>query len=130
MQYSIEFEDPKAVPAAVEELIRCVNAFRVQGGLIWLNEKRQDTTVHKIPAGLNTLEEVNDWMYRTHTPNFRKAFGTIAADDHRIVVNASHICGDGVFIAKLLEHLSKPSEYGKTHVAPIPLSAHEYFESA
>lgn len=129
MQYSIEFEDPKAVPAAVEELIRCVNAFRVQGGLIWLNEKKQDTTVHKIPAGLNTLEEVNDWMYRTHTPNFRKAFGTIAADDHRIVVNASHICGDGVFIAKLLEHLSKPSEYGKTHVAPIPLSAHEYFES-
>ena len=120
MQYSLEFEDKTAVKPAVEELIRCVNAFRNQAGWVWINEANQKTEVHRIPAHLNTLEEVNKWMYDTHTPSLKKALATIAADDTRVVVNAIHTCGDGVWIARLLEHICKPSEYGKRACAAIP----------
>jgi hypothetical protein len=127
MQYSIEFERTADVRPAIEEILRCVNAFRTRAGWVYLSEAKQETPVHAIPPNLETLHDVNDWMFRAHTPRLSRCLGAIAADRNRVVVNASHICGDGKFIARLIEHLSDPSGYGTLAAATVPMSSHYYF---
>jgi hypothetical protein len=125
MQYSMEFTDSSAVGPALDEILRCVNAFRVRAGLLYLTpSSKKSPPIHRIPSNLRTLGEVNAWMFNTHKPATSRCLGAIAADDHRIVVNASHITGDGIFVARLLEHLSRPSLYGSRPAAVLPLSVY------
>jgi hypothetical protein len=127
MQYSIEFETPSAVPPALEEITRCVNAFRLKAGWVYLSATDQKPPIHKIPSNLCTLHDVNTWMFQTHTPKHSKSLGAIACDERRIVVNALHICGDGTFVSRLIEHLSDPRQYGTRKSAPVPKSSHYHF---
>ena len=122
VQYSIEFSDKSAVNPALQELLRCVNAFRNQAGRLFISEKNQQTPIHTIPSNLKTLSDVNKWMFEAHTPDPKQALATIAADDTRIVVNAIHSCGDGTWVARLLEHICHPENYGQRPTAPLPHS--------
>jgi hypothetical protein len=61
-------------------------------------------------------------MFEHHTVSPRQAFGTIAADDTRIVINISHGVGDSRFLVHLCEHLSEPNSYGKTIIPKLPES--------
>jgi len=112
IQFSLEFERPAAVGPAIDETIRCVNAFRLRGDAASMYACAGAPAVHRIPAGIGTLEAVNAWMFRAHTPSAADALGAIAADDRRVVVNVSHACDNGRCVCGLLEHLLRVSGYG------------------
>lgn len=128
MQFSIEFEKPSDTERAVDEIIKCMNSFRIRTNYLSLISTNNTPTIHKIPSGLSTLKDVNEWFFKTHREKLTKAFGSIARDDHRIVVNSSHICNDGVFMAKLIEHLSHPELYGTRNALHIPRSGIQDFK--
>lgn len=128
MQLSVEFEKPSDTDKAVDEVLKCMNSFRIKTNYLSLIPTDNKPTIHKIPSDLKSLKDVNSWMYRTHTEKLTKAFGSIARDDHRIVVNSSHICNDGVYLARLIEHLSHPELYGTRNALSLPRSGTQDFE--
>ncbi|OHT13860.1 hypothetical protein TRFO_15880 [Tritrichomonas foetus] len=127
MQIALEFEHPKYVQPAVQEMIRCMNSFRCKSGLLYISQIKNDNpTVYKIPSNVKTLKDAAIWMNKEHMPgkNGNKGSATIACDDRRIVVTSSHTFNDGLFCCKLVEHISDPTKYGDKFrkVAPIPSS--------
>jgi hypothetical protein len=122
MQCSLQFDNPSSLAPALSEVIRCVNAFRLRLGWIHLIATDSVPTVHKIPSSCHTLSDVNQWMFTKHTISPRQAFGTIAADDTRLVINISHAVGDSRYLVRLCEHLCDPDSYGKTNVPKLPES--------
>jgi hypothetical protein len=66
-------------------------------------------------------------MFDNHTISPRKVFGTIAADDTRIVININHAVGDSRFLVGLCEHICDPVSYGKTNVPELPDSCYGFF---
>ena len=125
MQLSLEFDTPANAKRAVEELIKSQNCLHTSAGWFFISETKTEPEVIKIPSHLNTLPEINDWIYREHTPPFRRALGSIAMDETRVVLNTSHVCGDGSYMKRIVEHLSNPSETWER--APIPMAPSEYY---
>jgi hypothetical protein len=127
MQCSLEFMDRTAVPAAVAEAIRCLNAFRSRCRWLHISACEHTPPVYKIPSELSSLPEIHEWMYKAHTPKASDILGTIAADENRLVVNVSHSVADGRFLVGLAEHLCNPEAYGKRNTSLIASSAFDYF---
>lgn len=127
LQTSIEFETPDDTKRAVEELIKCYNAFHIRNNILNVFPNNRDPEILKIPSSLTTLPEINEWMYKTHTPSPFKSWGTIAMDDTRLVINTSHAAGDGRHQKILIEHLCNPSE--SWQAPPVPMAPYSKFAS-
>lgn len=108
IQISLEFETREAKEHGLETAFSSFNALKLRNGRFTLYESDNDPTIFKIPSELNDLEEVNIWMSRTHVPGSSNGLAVIAADDRRIVINASHGVTDGVYMAKLIEQINNP----------------------
>lgn len=67
-----------------------------------INRSFDEIPVHRIPSSLSNLREVNQWMYQNHTPEITEHLAELACDDHRVVLNSSHICADGGYLASLV----------------------------
>lgn len=114
----VEYEKPGYTENAVNELIRTNSAFHTKLSLLSIHTTKCEPHVVKIPRELKTLDAVTSWMYKNHQPNPRKTLGSIAYDDTRVVVCTSHICGDGVHNARMIEHLCNPDEKWPDAVLP------------
>lgn len=118
MQIAVEFEDPKYVPPAVDEFVRCMNSFRCQANPLYIRANHNETPVYKIPSNLKTLKECALWMNKAHTPKWNP-LATIACDDNRIVISSSHSCNDGTRCIQLIEHICHPEKYGTMPTSPV-----------
>lgn len=127
LQTSLEFETPDDTKRAIEEITKCYNAFHVKNSLLNVFPNNQSPEILKIPSSLNTLPEINEWMYKTHTPSPFKTWGTIAADETRLVINTSHAAGDGRHQRHLIEHLCNPLE--SWTAPPVPMAPYSKFAS-
>ena len=124
MQTSIEFESSSYVKPALEEILNCCNAFHTRG-ILSIYPIKSKVPIYRIPSGITSLPQLNEWMFNNHRQKFYERNGTIAIDEKRIVMNTSHICTDGLFLINLIDHLSRPNEHWD--MAPIPQSAaHTY----
>lgn len=105
VQLSIELETPSEMMNYLNQLKRSVSGLytRCDGrNLYSIDRKPSDIQVHRIPPGIKTLKSVNEWMYEHHTPDISVQMAEIGSDEHRIVINSSHICSDGCYITSLI----------------------------
>jgi hypothetical protein len=127
MQLSLEFTDSSAASAATAELIRVVNAFRTRVGIINYIATDFTPTVHRLPADLPSLTEVNEWISRAHPPQPRTAMATIAAGGNRVAINVCHSLADARYLVRIARHLSNPAGYGSLKTPRLSESFYEYF---
>ncbi|OHT11394.1 hypothetical protein TRFO_19205 [Tritrichomonas foetus] len=125
VQLAIEVKHPKFVNSVLNTLTKNaiglhiktdgVNLIREEGNLINQNSQLAPINVLKIPENQKNknCDELCEWMYETHQPDFSKSLATIAADDHRVVLNSSHMCADGGYLLYLLNKCM--SDLEKTH---------------
>ncbi|OHS95530.1 hypothetical protein TRFO_38345 [Tritrichomonas foetus] len=125
LQIGIEFETPKDTEIATNELLKIFNGFHIACGDYFLYSKKNDVVIHKIPENLKTLQDASDWIYDYHTQDLREILASIAVDDNRILLNTSHICCDGNFAIRLIEHLCNPTETLK--MSYLPQNATNFF---
>ena len=126
LQTSIEFEKESDVLPALEEILNCCNAFHTRG-ILSIYPIKSKVPIYRIPSGITSLPQLNEWMFNNHRQKFYERNGTIAIDEKRIVMNTSHMCTDGNYILNLIDHLSRPNEHWE--MPPIPQSAaHTYKE--
>lgn len=105
VQLSIEFETSADTIKYLNQLKRSVAGLyaRCDGKNIYSIERNpSDIQVHRIPSNINSLKAVNQWMYDQHTPDLATHLAEIGSDEHRIVINSSHICSDGGYLASLI----------------------------
>ncbi|KAH0795929.1 hypothetical protein GPJ56_000177 [Histomonas meleagridis] len=122
----VEFEKPGYTEQAVEEIIRTNSGFHLKANLLGYKPTKVPPQIRRIPSNLKSLEQVADWMHHNFTPNARDTLATIAYDDTRVMLNTSHMCGDGVHHAKLVEHLCNPEEKWPDAVLPAS-SANDFY---
>lgn len=111
IQFAIEVEHPRELPIMLEKIKNATAGLyiRSDGYNLYDNYKNQETvTVHPIPIEIKTLSDCCDWIYTTYTPTFEDSLASIAADDHRIVINSNHSISDGGYFATLLQNIQDP----------------------
>ena len=124
IQFALEVEHPKHMPSILEKMKHAISGLYIKsdGSKFYDNRKDPESvTVHRIPTKLKTLSDCCDWVYSTYTPNIESSLASIAADDHRIVVNSNHSITDGGYFVNLLKNIQDPSKSGLFEKkAPIP----------
>lgn len=112
IQFGIEVEHSSDLPTILNKIKNATAGLYIKsdGYNLYENYKNQENvTVHKIPSEIKTLSECCDWIYTTYTPSFEDSLASIAADDHRIVVNSNHSISDGGYFATLLQNIQDPN---------------------
>ena len=121
----VEFEKAGYVENAINEIIRTNSAFHTKISLFSIHKTKCEPKIVKIPNNIKTLDDVSKWIFKNHLPKTNKTLGSIAYDDTRVVACISHICGDGVHHAKMIEHLCNTEE--RWPDAVLPESGTHYF---
>ena len=72
-----------------------------------VDRKPNEIEIHKIPNYLKSydLQDVNQWMYENHTPDIHDHLAEIAANDTMLVINSSHVCADGGYLASIVKNI-------------------------
>lgn len=111
IQFALEVENPKQLPEFLNKLKKSITGLYIKtdGKNLLRNTADIDTvTVHQIPPEVKSLQHCCEWIYQSFTPNPKYAFGSIAADKTRVVVNSCHAITDGSFFQRLLKDISSP----------------------
>lgn len=106
VQLSFELESSKFTSNFLDQLKQSVAGLysRCDGYKLYsINRNPDDIKVHRIPSQIKSLKEVNEWMHEQHTPDISDHLAEIGSDEHRVVINSSHICSDGGYLASLIK---------------------------
>lgn len=106
VQLSFELDSSASVSNFVNQLKYSVAGLHARcdrDRLFSINRHLSEIPVYSIPSHLRTLKAVNQWMYLNHTPEINDRLAEIACDDHRVVINSSHVCADGGYLASLVK---------------------------
>ncbi|KAK8898022.1 hypothetical protein M9Y10_000272 [Tritrichomonas musculus] len=124
IQFALEVEHREDMPTVLNKVKNAIAGLYIKsdGFNLLDNLKDQESvTVHEIPKEIETLSACCDWIYNTYTPNIESSLASIAADDHRIVVNSNHSITDGGYFVNLLKDIQDPSKESLfSQKAPIP----------
>lgn len=108
VQLSFELDSSKHVDDFVNQLKRSVAGFHARcdrKNFYSIDRNLNEIPVHQIPSNLTNLTDVNQWMYQNHTPEISNHLAELAFDEHRVVLNSSHICADGGYLASLVRDI-------------------------
>lgn len=124
IQFAIEVEHKEDLEPTLEKIKNATAGLYIKsdGFNLLENNKNEDSiTVHSIPKEIESLSDCCDWIYNTYTPNIEYALASIAADDHRIVINSNHSITDGGYFVNLLKDIQDPSKVDLfKQKSPIP----------
>lgn len=126
MHIVLEFENSEDVQKAIDEVLKCSNAFHTKGLVNWC-EASGEVPIFKIPSDLETLQDIANWMHREHPLRIRERMGMIACDEKRLAIEIIHGTGDGDYCLRFVEHLCHPDEHWE--MPKCPRSAEEEFNS-
>lgn len=103
-------------------------AFRLKSdGVFFVPRTVDDLVLHRIPDGLNSVLEVDDWLVNNHPVVASERLGSIAANDKFVAINLSHSCGDGRYLVGIVDHIFDPIREPK---AKFPIPAEVVFADA
>ena len=120
VQFVLDYDDPKIIPKTVEELIDSILAFKIcidGDNLVFHKNKKPHS--HKIPSFIKNVHDAANFIDKQIPLDYNKEMASIAIDDHRIAISASHMLCDGGLFVTIFKRLMSG--------VPLPHEAHTVF---
>ena len=120
VQFVLDYDDPKIIPKTVEELIDSILAFKICiDGDNLVFHKNKKPYIHKIPSFIKNVHDAANFIDKQIPLDYNKEMASIAIDDHRIAISASHMLCDGGLFVTIFKRLMSG--------VPLPHEAHTVF---
>ena len=124
VQLAVEVSHPKHIHNVLDILLKGISAFhlRTDGTSIYHNPSPVE--IFDMPRSVKTACEAANWLDREHRPDISKRLASVAVNDTKVAVAASHLLCDGGFCVRMVQRI-----ISNVHdVAPlIPRSVEDVF---
>lgn len=105
IQFAVETEMKSTIPLVISNLKKSILGlnYKIEGDTLYYDEK--EINVHKLPNEIRTCRDACSYMDQKMHIDFTDSLAYIAANDHIISVNISHMICDGGFFVDLHKRL-------------------------